>query len=551
MEMQHINGDNALAWGAIEAGVSIVTGYPGSPGTGTFNALFETAQDHGHQAEWCVNERVALDIAAGASQGGKRALVCLKSVGMNVALDTLMVLNMTGVHAGLVILMGDDPGAWGSQNEQDTRPLGPLAEVPMLEPGTPQEARRMMSWAFDFSEALNTVVIIRITRSLSISRAPLPPMSPPAVRTSLPPDREPMRWISALRTTQANHARVHQKLKKAASQFNTLPFNRLEGNGPRGVLAGGMAHTKLGEALAGADRSQLTVLKLSTLYPLPHDLIAQFLAACDEVLVLEEVDPYLEDSIKSIGYDTGATPKIRGKRTGHVNWEGELFRWHIQKALDAYLPGFAPTTRYTEANWEQEKPLRQNHCAACPYLDVLTAFREEAHALGQNPFLSGDPGCVVMAAHLLDTKLSMGSAIGVASGLGKAGVGERTVAVFGDSAFYHGGINALIQARANRTNALVLILDNGGSLTTGHQSTPDRGLDLGKEKGPAVRIQDLVTTCGVEALWTVEEQHSEAHMRAVFREALQRNGLGLIVLRTACNVLKSGQPAAIVARPET
>ena len=154
MTLQKIDGNRALAWGAIEAGVSLVTGYPGSPTTGTFQALAESAHEFGHLAEWCLNERMALDIAAGASQGGKRALVCLKSVGMNVALDTLMTLNLTGVHAGLVILLGDDPGAWGSQNEQDTRLLAPLAELPLLEPATPEEGRRMICWAFDFSKTL-------------------------------------------------------------------------------------------------------------------------------------------------------------------------------------------------------------------------------------------------------------------------------------------------------------------------------------------------------------------------------------------------------------
>jgi indolepyruvate ferredoxin oxidoreductase alpha subunit len=534
MTLQQIDGNLALAWGAIEAGVSFVTGYPGSPGTDTFNALAETAGNYGHIAEWCLNERIALDMAAGASQGGKRALVCLKSVGMNVALDTLMVLNLTGVHAGLVILVGDDPGAWGSQNEQDTRLLGPLAEVPLLEPATPEEGRRMIHWAFDFSEALRTVVIIRITRSFSVREEKMTPLSPPDTRPTFSPDREPMRWIAALRTTVEQHRHLHQKLRQATEQFNTLLFNRLEGSGPKGILASGFAYTKLKEAIAGVDTSTLSILKLSALYPFPTDLIAQFLKNCKDVLVLEEVDPFFEDAIKSVGYDIGATPKILGKRTGHINWEGELFRWHIQQALDTYLPSFSPARRYTEAEWEKEKPFRQTHCGECPYIEILTAFREEARLLGQNPFLTGDPGCLIIAAKLLDIKLSMGSAIAVAAGLKRAGVSERVVAVFGDSAFFHGGINALIHAQATRTELLALVLDNGGALTTGGQPTPDRGLLLPEGRGPVVGIYDLAKTCGVESIWVIEAEDTEDQMRTTFREALSRGGLSIIIIRKPC-----------------
>ena len=212
MSRQNVNGEQALAWGAVEAGVSVVAGYPGSPGTNTFNALQAMSKDHDHHTEWCVNERIALDIAAGACQGGKRALVCLKSVGMNVALDTLMVLNMTGTHGGLVILMGDDPGAWGSQNEQDTRPMAPFAEIPMVEPANPTEGRATMKWAFDYSEKHRTIVIIRITRSYSVQIEEVDALDAPKTKPSFEPAREPWRFISALKTVDRSHRRLHKKL---------------------------------------------------------------------------------------------------------------------------------------------------------------------------------------------------------------------------------------------------------------------------------------------------------------------------------------------------
>lgn len=537
MNALQINGDTALAWGAIEAGVSCVTGYPGSPGTGTFSALADTAGEYGHDAEWCLNERIALDVAAGVSQGGRRVLVCMKSVGMNVALDTLMVLNMTGVHAGLVILMGDDPGAWGSQNEQDGRFFAPLAEVPMLEPATPEEGRRMMRWAFDFSESFRTVVILRITRSFSVCQDEQPPVRRPAARPTRAPDREPMRWISSLSNCIPNHGRLHRKLQEISESFERVPFNRIEGAGDLGVIASGFVHRKLQDALEGADSSRLACLKLGSLYPLPGSLILDFLNQCSQVLVLEEVDPYLEDSVKTIGYDAGVTPKVIGKRSGHVPGEGELFRWQMQNALKAHLPDLAPSRVYTEAGWQEEKPYRKSHCAGCPYNDILAALREEAAALDQNPFLTADPGCVVIAARHLDTKLCMGSAIGAAVGLRKAGVRERVVAITGDSAFYHSSINALIHARSVGADVLLVVLDNAGSLTTGGQPTPDRGVPVDGNPGPVVGINDLAAACGVESVWTVEEADPESRMRSIFREALQTEGLGLVTIRKRCEAV--------------
>ena len=539
MDLQLVNGENAVAWGAIEAGVSVVTGYPGSPGTGTFNTLAETAEAYGYHTEWCINERIALDIAAGVSQGGKRAFVCLKSVGMNVALDTLMVLNMTGVHAGLVILLGDDPGAWGSQNEQDTRFIAPMAEIPMLEPSTPKEGREMIKWAFEFSELLRTVVIIRITRSFSLSESLLSPISVPEAKLSLSPDREPMRWISGPSNTMENHRQVHHKIQQASKQFSHLPFNKIEGSGSKGILASGFTCSKLTEALSGTDISDLSILKLSTLYPLPKDLLTQFLDQCQEILVLEEVDPYLEDAIKTVGYDTGHTPKILGKRTTDVNWEGELFRWHIQQALDAYLPDFSPSQYYTQDEWEKEKPARKSYCAGCPYIEILTILRQVAEDLGQNPFLSADPGCAITAAHLLDTKLCMGSAIGAATGLQKAGIDERAIAIFGDSAFYHSGLNALVHASATQLNLLTIVLDNGGAVTTGGQSTPNNALSSFNDVGTSIGIVDLASSCGVEFIWIIKEDDDAEKMSNIFREALTVDtGLNMVVVQKSCKPIE-------------
>jgi indolepyruvate ferredoxin oxidoreductase alpha subunit len=534
MALQNIDGERALAWGAIEAGVSVVTGYPGSPGTNTFTALEEMGKDYGHNTEWCVNERVALDQAAGASQAGRRALVCLKSVGMNVALDTVMVLNMTGVHAGLVMVMGDDPGAWGSQNEQDTRLISPLTELPMVEVSDPIEGRATMKWAFEFSEKHQTIVIIRLTRSYSVSTAEMEGLNPPATRTSLSPAREPYRFISALITVHDSHTRLHGKIKAIGEEFDNSPLNEVWGSGKTGVIATGMVYTKFKEAVEGSDLTGIQALKLNTLYPLPAETIGNFMKSCDRIIVLEEVDPYLEDAIKAIGYDAGATARIHGKRTGHVNWEGELFRWHIQRTISEFVPDFSPNETFTEENWEAERPFRKAHCAGCPYVEVIKAFREVAQELGQNPYLSADPGCVVMAAKYLDTKLCFGSAIGVASGMQAAGVNERTVAICGDSAFYHAAMNGIIQARATDSNTIVMVLDNGGSVTTGGQPTPDRGIKIKDGSGNLVGIKEISAVLGADPIWTVEDEDTDEQMRKTFKEALQNDSFSMIIVKKLC-----------------
>ena len=240
-----------------------------------------------------------------------------------------------------------------------------------------------------------------------------------------------------------------------------------------------------------------------------------------------------------MGYDAGHTPKILGKRTTDVNWEGELFRWHIQQALDAYLPDFSPSQYYTQDEWEKEKPARKPYCAGCPYIEILTILRQVAEDLGQNPFLSADPGCAITAAHLLDTKLCMGSAIGAATGLQKAGIDEPAIAIFGDSAFYHSGLNALVHASATQLNLLTIVLDNGGAVTTGGQSTPNNALSSFNDVGTTIGIVDLASSCGVEFIWIIKEDDDAEKMSNIFREALTVDtGLNMVVVQKSCKPIE-------------
>src|SRR4051812_1779512 len=282
-----LNGDEAMAHGALAAGVSVVTSYPGSPSSGTVEVLAGLADRHGLYVEWSSNEKVALELGIGASIAGRRALVCTKSVGMNAMLDPLMVLNLTPVHGGIVILLGDDPGGYGSQNDQDTRPLATLLEMPMLEPSTPAEAFRMMVEAFDLSERFRTPVILRETRSFAQSSGMVELPETFATRPGLGPIREPWRFVPVPGNVVAKHRALHDRLEAFADWGESSPYLETSGSGDLGVIAAGFAAGKLEDVLGGPPPGGLRSCRLGLLHPLPAQAIGRWLEACREVLVIE------------------------------------------------------------------------------------------------------------------------------------------------------------------------------------------------------------------------------------------------------------------------
>lgn len=530
MPLQNLSGNEALARGALEAGVTVVAGYPGSPASGVLEDIVEKTSGDVVYVEWSTNEKVALEVGIGASQAGRRALVCVKSVGMNTLIDPLMVVNLTGVHGGLVVLLGDDPGAYGSQNDQDSRPLSAFAEVPLLEPSTPADAKAMMKAAFSLSEELKTLVVVRETRSFSVATESVECVEPPWKQTQLGVDREQYRWVPYPKNAVALHAALHNKLEKIEAWANESAFNTVHGVGRRGVIAMGFAHTKLCDVV-GTTPDDLRILKLGTVYPFPRAVVTRFLQECDEVLVIEENEPFVENATKVTAYDHGVTTKVYGKLSGHVGREGELFRWQIQEALAKFQPGLVPQRSYSSEREADEHPPRKSYCIGCPSEEIVSTLREVARSLGQEPLLTGDPGCLVRASGLLDSKFAMGSGVAVAQGLARGGVGERTVAIFGDSSFFHFALPGLMNAVYNRTPVLMVILDNGATVTSGFQANPGTGKDLRGRPAPRLSIEDISRTCGVEFIRTVTP---DGDLEGVFREALSTSELGLVVVRWQC-----------------
>ncbi len=527
-----LNSDQALAFGALASGVKLVASYPGSPSSGTVDVLIELAREHDIYVEWSSNEKVAIEMGIGASIAGRRALICTKSVGMNLMIDPLMALNLTPIKGGLVILLGDDPGAYGSQNDQDTRTLAPMLEMPILEPASPAEGFDMMQEAFAVSEEFNTAVIIRETRSFTqqIGSISLSNELYPEINQGF--EREPWRFVPVPRNAVEKHKELHEKLLKICQWADNTPYNQVNGAGKYGIIAAGFAYQKLIDIVGDKSSEEYQVLKLGTHYPIPKKIITRFLTGCAKVIVLEENEPFVETQIKALAYDLGSGAKILGKQSGHVNREGELYRWQIQKALSDFLPGFVPAKSYLQENEADEIPKKESYCTDADYGRVLDALETAAESVGQKLVLIGDPGCLVTVAERLDAKYAIGSAIGVADGLSKSGISERAVALFGDSAFFHTSIPAICNAVHNRSDILMVVLDNKSTASTGYQPHPGIGKDAIGRVAPALSIEQIASACGVKHVYCVDFIDRDAKLINVFKETLESRELALVIVQT-------------------
>ena len=328
-----LTGDEAIAQGAIESDVRVVTGYPGSPGTKVLMGILELSKDNPEcHVEWSANEKVAFEIALGASIGGDRAMVCLKSVGMNITIDPIMTANLTGVNAGLVILLGDDPGALLSQNEQDTRLIMDFIELPLMEPSSPQEAKDMVIKAFELSEEFQTIIIVREIRSFSVMKGSVK-IEDPIKTESKGFVRQKNRWISTTFNVLENHAKLHNKLGRIEQRFRNSEFNKVIGSNMKHcVITAGFSYAKLMDVLK--DKTyEIGILKLGTIYPLPEEIIVNFLRSVSQVLVLEDNEPYVENKVKAICHDAGIDAEVIGKTTGHIPGVDEFSREDIARVL--------------------------------------------------------------------------------------------------------------------------------------------------------------------------------------------------------------------------
>jgi len=555
-------GNEAIARGALEAGVGFAAAYPGTPSSEIIGTLAEVARDGEIYAEWSVNEKVAMEGAAAASFAGVRAIVAMKQNGINVASDFLMTLNLTGTKAGLVLMACDDPSALSSTNEQDSRPFARWADLPLLEPATFQEAKDMTRWAFELSEEIQNVCLVRTVTRISHARGDvrLGELTPPT-KVARFTASSPVEFTTM--PVPLKHHLMLEKLKKAGELFESSPFNRYLGpERPELLLVtSGACWFYAMEAirtLRAEDR--VGILKLGTTWPLPEKLVRERLASTEKVLVVEEVAPFLEDNLKQlVGEDVAAVGPLTffGKRSGHVPDSGELNPDLAIKALSSVLEventAVAPeyARRAEELTGSHTHMRAVGFCAGCPHRATFWSLKNALKLDGRGGFATGDIGCYTMALgptgfFQLKTVQAMGSGVGMASGFGnlaRMGFEQPTVAVCGDSTFFHAAIPALINGVYNRSNFTLLILDNSATAMTGFQPHPGTGTTATGEAVPAVDIEGLCRSMGVRV--EVTDPFDIGGTTEKLMDLLRDDGgVRVLVSRRTCELVRARQEEA-------
>jgi indolepyruvate ferredoxin oxidoreductase, alpha subunit len=514
-EVRPLTGNEAIARGAWEAGVRVAAAYPGTPSTEIMESLAAFPAGDVH-AQWSTNEKVALDVAMGAAFAGSRALASMKHVGLNVAADAFMSQSYIGVNGGLVLAVCDDPGIHSSQNEQDTRIYGQLATVPVLEPSDAQEALELTRLAFELSEEFDTMVIVRGTTRLSHTRSPVVI----GARAEVPRRafiEDPVKNVMIPAHARRRHAVVIEREAKLKKYLETAAINRWEtGEASFGVITAGTCYPYVREVLPKA-----SVLKLGASWPLPADLLRRYCASVERVFVVEELEPVIERELRALGIN--AEGKQFFPRTGEFS--PEIVRAGFERA-----GVIAP--RAQREDWAIEPLARPPVlCAGCPHTSSFMAVRASGARV------AGDIGCYTLACldplRGLDTTVSMGSSIGNAIGMAKAGDTKPVMATIGDSTFLHAGIPGLIDAVYNQANITVLLLDNHITAMTGGQQHPGTGKTLRGEDAPKVDYEALVRAIGVQWVRKVDS-YDLAQMYQTLREAIAYRGVSVIISDRPC-----------------
>ncbi|HDI73534.1 MAG TPA: indolepyruvate ferredoxin oxidoreductase subunit alpha [Candidatus Korarchaeota archaeon] len=538
-------GNEAIARGALEAGLNVAAAYPGTPSTEIGEALSRVANKVGIYFEWSANEKVAAEVAMGAAWSGLRSLTMMKHVGFNVASDAIFTLTYAGVTGAMVIVSADDPHAHSSQNEQDNRHYSEAAGLPMLEPSNPQEAKDFTKEAFKISDRFKIPVLVRTTTRISHQRAPVELgeiTAGPGKGEFIPP--EPDRYLQVGAIARKHHAELLRKLKEI--QMDLAPsYSRLEGppDAEFGVITSGVsyAHAKEALKLVNVDAK---ILKLGMTYPLPEKVIGEFLSSINTVLVVEELDPYLEQRIKAIAKDYAPDVEILGKMTGHMPRVGEYTMRTVLEGLSKAI-GVAPPVDFAEIDRRSSKVLERVPprppilCPACPHRSTGYALRRAA---GSAAFM-GDIGCYALLFQkpfrVEHVTHAMGSSIGLANGIDIA-TDKDVVALIGDSTFFHAGIPALINAVHNKRKMVVMIMDNRTTAMTGHQPHPGTEVNAMGEQAPAIDIERIVRGIGVDYVQVIDP-YDHAGTEKAIREALKRDGVSVIITRRECALLTVGR----------
>lgn len=525
-------GNAAIAMGALHAGVNLVAGYPGTPSTEILETVAK-CNDGSVYVEWSVNEKAALEVAAGASYAGARTLVTMKQVGLNVASDPLMSLAYVGVKGGMVIVSADDPGPISSQTEQDTRHFAQFAKLPVFDPSTPEEAYEMIQDAFAYSEKYGTPVLFRPTTRVCHSCADIQLHETPTVHKPEGFVKDTMRWVIFPRTSYLNHIKLEERTPVLSKDFSAYRFNQLTGSGKLGIVTSGISYTYLQEALEDYT-GQVKILKIATANPFPEELALQFLEGLEQVLAIEELDPVLERALTYLCGKHHLLVQIHGKLDGMVQPAGENSVESVHKVLEGYLGlDVVPAVRLPEP---PQMPVRPPVlCAGCPHRASFYAVKQAMK--GRKAVFSGDIGCYTlgnaMPLDMVDTCLCMGADITMAQGLHRIEPDTVNFSFIGDSTFFASGMTGIVNAVYNRTDIILMVLDNSTTAMTGHQPHPGTGMTMMHEISPRVSIEAILRAVGLTSVETVDPLNLEQTIQAV-RTAADKPGVKAIICKSPC-----------------
>ena len=534
-------GNEAIALGAIRAGVRMAAGYPGTPSTEILETIAKHNDGHIH-VEWSVNEKAAMEVGAGAAYAGARTLVTMKQVGLNVASDPLMSLAYMGVKGGMVIVSADDPGPISSQTEQDTRTFAQFSKLPVFDPSSPEEAYEMIGEAFEFSEKYSTPVLFRPTTRVCHSCASITLLPDMEVQEPEGFVKDTMRWVIFPRTSYLNHIRIEKRNRELSDILSDYPRNFVQngtgagGNIVRGVAASGVSFAYTMEVLP----ETVPLLKISTPHPFPERLAKEFLESLDEVLVLEELDPMVERELLRIAGKYHLPVNIYGKLTGHTKNAGENSAESIREDLRKFLGEAgeekeAALGKRTEPS-APELPVRPPVlCAGCPHRASFYAVKKALK--GKKAVFCGDIGCYTLGnakpLDMVDTCLCMGAGVTIAQGLSAIEPDAVNFAFIGDSTFFASGITGVVNAVYNGNDIVLVVLDNSTTAMTGHQPHPGTGRNIMGDVAAKVSIRKILEGIGVEQIYESDPLKLEEAAETV-RKAAEGDGVRAIIFKSPC-----------------
>ncbi len=550
-------GNEAIARGAIEAGVAFTSTYPGTPSSEISLNFFQMAQESDLYFQYSTNEKVALEVSAAAANSGLRSMCVMKHVGVNVAADVLMTLAYIGITGALVILTADDPFMFSSQNEQDNRFYGKLSGLPVLEPSSVEEAKELVGYAFELSEKLKEPVLLRTTTRINHSNGivTLGPLKERITRGDF--TKDPFNLVPIPAVSRKLHAKLLDNMEKAKTLAEDSTYNFVTGNGSLGIICNGVSYGYVEDAVTDlAINDQVRVLRIGFSHPMPEKTIKAFLNECEKVLVVEEGEPIMEEAVKAFAQEERLTIPIAGKDKDLFSRLYEFDPGMVRKNIAAYFNFDYSLPSIPNLSDMPEVPQRPpNLCAGCSHRATYYAVKKAAE--GMETIYPTDIGCYTLGISpplsMADFLLCMGSSVGTACGFSQA-TDKKIIAFIGDSTFFHSGIPGLINAIFNNHNFTLVILDNGTTAMTGHQPNP--GVDMAQfnlHGYGRLSIENVVKGLGAPHITKIKPFKIKKSIQAI-KEALEFKGVSVIIAEEICVLyanslkMKQGKPFQITSK---